>query len=90
MDEMHAGIGDYINDKLTGLDCSYDEIRQYFVKLNFEITTEFESNKGYHFSIDYYSPNRDIITKILGNHIGGAFSFDKEKLFVRTAWGVSK
>ncbi len=90
MGELHAGVGRYLNERLMGLDCTYDELKGHFLELGFEFSSDFENKKGFHFSIDYYSPIRDIIAKLFGNHIGGGFAFDKEKKFINTAWGVSK
>ena len=88
MDELHGGVDNYINENLHNLNCTYDEIMSYFAELNLEVSSGFENNTGFHFSVKYYSKKRGFFAKLLNFHIGGQFNFDKNKNFIDTSWGV--
>ncbi len=90
IDEHHAAVHDFINEKLAGLDCQYGQLRRYLDQQNFVIDQMGESSDGYYIRIYYYSSKKDFISKLFGRKLGGLFVFDEDRKFTYANWGVPK
>ena len=93
IDENGAAVRDLYNRRLSGLDCTFEEIKKYLLDLDFD---DYRENIGTNHSgmavryrpktILYYVP-------IIGGFYqgyNGAFIFDKDNKFDKSSWSVAK
>jgi len=89
IDENGAAVTKLFNRRLSGLDCTFDEIKKYLLDLDFKRYKEIIRTNDSWISVRYRPYHLPIISLFYQGY-GGSFKFDKNGKFVDSSWGVPK